>query len=363
MRILYVITCLGMGGAENQLAALADKMVDSGHDVEIISLTGETIVRPVHSSIKIHEMNVSKSPLSFIKAASRAIGIIKKFKPDVVHAHMVHANLFCRFVRLLCPIKRLVCTAHSNNEGGAARMFLYRITNFLGDYFTNVSDAAVTAFINIKAANKKQIFCVPNGIDTDKFQFSPLKRNDIRKEFGLSNEQKVIVAVGRIVREKGYDILLKAIKLALDKNEKLHLLIVGDGPLRSEMENFVASHGISQHVTFCGIRNDVSGFMSASDLFVLASRFEGFGLVAAEAMSCQLPVVATDCGGVKEVVGKHGVLVPVEDNKALALAILNSIEVSPKFETEAFRKHILDNYSLNHIVSIWLNIYEGKYIV
>lgn len=120
MKITLIITGLGMGGAERQVCDLANQFVAKGHEVFLISMTGETVNRPLSAKIDVAELNMAKTPFGFIKAYWQARQLIKQFKPDVVHSHMVHANIFTRLLRISTHMRKLICTAHSSNEGGVA---------------------------------------------------------------------------------------------------------------------------------------------------------------------------------------------------------------------------------------------------
>ncbi|MBN2869713.1 MAG: glycosyltransferase, partial [Campylobacterales bacterium] len=122
MKIALMITGMGMGGAERQVCDLADRFTALGHEVLIIYLTGKAVIRPDHPDIRLIGMEMSKTPLSFIKTYIRLRRILRDFTPDVLHTHMVHANLVARLLRLSMHIPRLICTAHSTNEGGRLRM-------------------------------------------------------------------------------------------------------------------------------------------------------------------------------------------------------------------------------------------------
>lgn len=118
MKILYVITGLGLGGAEKVVCDLADQMVKNGHTVKIAYLTGGKLVTPKSSDIEIIYLALNGIN-SFISASVKYRKLLKKFQPDVVHAHMVHANIFARLCRFFVKIPRLICTAHSNKIGRA----------------------------------------------------------------------------------------------------------------------------------------------------------------------------------------------------------------------------------------------------
>ncbi|PSW32279.1 glycosyl transferase [Photobacterium phosphoreum] len=360
MKILLVITGLGMGGAENLVVNLADKYVEQGHEVVIAYAFGDAIVTPKNNNIKLISLGVS-SYNDFFSAYLKLRTLVKKFHPDVIHSHMIHANLLSRLVRLTTKVPRLVCTAHSINEGGRLRMFAYRLTDNLVDISTNVSQEAADRFIELGAVPANKMKAVLNGIDTNTFIFSTEKRIKYRKQFFLNDDDKLIVAVGSLNIPKDYPNLLNAISIVVANKLNVKVKVIGDGPLKDNLLQLVAELNLTNVVEFVGISRDVSGIMSASDLFVLSSSFEGFGLVVAEAMACERPVVATDCGGVKEVVGSIGKLVTPENSDDLAKGI---IEVFSKPEQELQqlgkqgRQRILNKYSLDYVVAQYMNLYN-----
>lgn len=146
MKILYVISGLGVGGAEKVVTSLADSFAANGHEVVIVYLTGEALIKPSNESIQLIGLNV-QSAWDMVKAYSHLRVLIKSFRPDVVHSHMVHSNILCRLLRLTIFVPKIISTAHSSNEGGRLRMLAYRLTDFLTDISTNVSGEAVEAFV------------------------------------------------------------------------------------------------------------------------------------------------------------------------------------------------------------------------
>lgn len=361
MKILYVITGLGMGGAENQVANIIDKMVLLGHQVELISITGETIVKPCSKSVAIHELKMNKSPFSIVLSLIKLIKLIKRYEPDVIHSHMVHANILLRLVRIITPIKKLINTAHSNYEGGRVLMFLYKYSNFLTDYFTNVSKDAVNTFKLKNIVKQGQMFCIHNGIDLNKFYFSSISRERLRIDLNIEAETKLLLAVGSFNKAKDYPNLLMALKKLLIDTKNVHLIIAGDGPLKEQIVDMIDNLELKKFVSLLGIRNDIPALMSASDIFILSSEWEGFGLVVAEAMACETPVVATDCGGVKEVLGGFGHLVAPKNSESLAKEILKIINIEDaelKNLKSLALKHVSETYSLDSITNKWLTMYE-----
>ncbi len=356
MKILYLITGLGGGGAEKVVVDLADQMSIRGHQIKIAYLKGSIVVRPENLSIELIYLGLEA--LKDLKNAYLNYKkIIKDFNPDVVHAHMIHANVFARISRIFCSTPKLICTAHNSNEGGKYRMLAYRFTNHLSDLNTNVSFEATTKFIEIKAF-KPDALTLYNGINLGRFY----KRNSICKNDFVADDEKLILAVGRFNIQKDYLNLLNAIyKLKNTGSLKFKLFIAGDGELRSLIESKIIELDLICNVILLGRRNDIPDLMSIADIFVLSSAWEGFGLVVAEAMACETYVVATDCGGVKEVMGGYGTLVPPKDSNALAQAIYDALNQN-SFEIEknnvAALGYVRSTFSLDSIVDQWIQLYE-----
>ncbi|EGZ7203731.1 glycosyltransferase [Escherichia coli] len=363
MKIVYIITGLTCGGAELLMTQLADQMFIRGHDVNIICLTGISEVKPTQN-INIHHVNMDKNFRSFFRALFQVKKIIVALKPDIIHSHMFHANIFSRFIRMLIPAVPLICTAHSKNEGGNARMFCYRLSDFLASITTNVSKEAVQEFIARKATPKNKIVEIPNFINTNKFDFDINVRKKTRDAFNLKDSTAVLLAVGRLVEAKDYPNLLNAINhLILSKTSNCNdfiLLIAGDGALRNKLLDLVCQLNLVDKVFFLGQRSDIKELMCAADLFVLSSEWEGFGLVVAEAMACERPVVATDSGGVKEVVGPHNDVIPVSNHILLAEKIAETLKIDDnarKIIGMKNREYIVSNFSIKTIVSEWERLY------
>lgn len=365
MKILYVITGLGLGGAERQVCGLADQLALMGNDVSIVSLTKSLDCNPTNKNVKVLSLNMSRNPLSVILAIRKFQWFINIFSPDVIHSHMFHANIFCRIFKLLLfSDVYLICTAHSTNEGGWFRMFMYRITDQCCHISTNVSVEAVDSFINKKAAAKNRMICVYNGINTDDFIFNKEVGELKRQELSLGKQATILLSVGRLTEPKDYPNLISAFSMLNYEHDDLHLVIIGEGVLRDSLESFCTNLGLSGYIHFLGARHDISSFMSAADVFILSSAWEGFGLVVAEAMACERVVVATNCGGVREVLGDTGFLVPARDSNQLAAAMIEALNLSSEHKVsmgELARRRVLELYSLSSICGKWLEIYNNRF--
>lgn len=365
MKLLYIITGLGGGGAEKVIVDLADRMTKQGHTVKVAFLKGDITVRPKNQSIELVYLGL-ESLTQFIFAYKKYKKLVNDFKPDVVHAHMVHANIFSRLSRLFIKIPRLICTAHSNNEGGRLRMCAYRLTHSLADITTNVSQAASLNFENLGAVPKGEILTTYNGIDLNYFNKSKYELNSIRSSLGIDDSITIFLAVGRFHIAKDYPNLLKAFSIYLQQQEhanNLKLYIAGDGDKQaiSELKALIENYNLQSNVCLLGRREDIPALMSVANFFVLSSSYEGFGLVIAEAMACECFVVATDCGGSAEIMGDTGILVPPQNSEALAQALKQAVDKTSleiKENNSKARQRVEELFSLEKSVQNWLKLYE-----
>lgn len=361
MKILLVITGLGIGGAERLITNLADRYVTLGHEVILAYFQGEASLRPSDERVHLVNLSLTRTITGVIRGAYNLRKIIKDFKPDVINSHMVHPNFVCRLLRLITPINRLVSSAHSPDEGGGIRIPIYRYTDKLADISTNVSEEAVESMVKLNAVKQGRMVNIYNGVDTKLFFSDSNIRIKARKMLNISEHERVILAVGRLWEQKDYPNLFEAISLLNNVNRPL-LLISGDGPLRSELENYVKKLNISEKVIFLGFRHDISELMNACDVFVLPSAWESFGLVVAEAMSAECVVIATDCGGVKEVLGEEGLLVPPRNRKKLAKALETALAYSLDESKEIgflAKKRVVELYSIENTANEYLKIYRA----
>lgn len=355
VNILYIITGLGLGGAEKVVCDLADQMSALGHQVKIAYLTGEILVRPKNVNVDIVFLGLNAGSQLY-KSSKKYKKLIQDFQPDVVHAHMVHANIFARINRIGCAIPKLICTAHNSNEGGQLRMLAYKFTNCFSDLNTNVSQEASDSLISKGAFNKNNLITVYNGIDLNKFLF--LDKN-------ISSNELSFLSVGRFNEQKDYPNLLHAIATFHEslKQKKCMLSIAGDGELRPQIEELIEHLGLKNKVTLLGRRNDIPQLMQEADFFILPSAYEGFGLVVAEAMACGAFVIATNSGGVAEVMGDTGILVPPQNSEALAEAIKQAVSKTPleiKANNLKARQRVEELFSLEKSVENWLKIYRNE---
>jgi len=367
-RILFLITTLFVGGgAEAQVVRLATELQARNWTVCVVCMVkprGYVSFLEQHH-IAVHSLDM-KEGVPDPRAVFRLRSIIRDFRPDIVHCHMYHSNILGRITRLFCPMPLLICTAHNLKETSRRdgptwhKELLYRITDRLADQTTIICKAGFDRYLRVGAVPRNRLQVIPNGIDMDIFTRSEQRRRSARNALGIGSEF-VWLAVGRLVKQKDYPTLFRA--LAMMKRRDFIVLIAGSGPLEQELRQDCARLGLDGCVRFCGTREEILDLYNAADAFVMSSKFEGLPLALLEAAALELPAVATDVGGNSEVIvdNKTGYLVPQAAPAQLADALKRLMDATPEYRKAmglAARQRCRDHYEISAVMDQWLDLYD-----
>jgi glycosyltransferase involved in cell wall biosynthesis len=354
------------GGAESQVFRLSTELKARSWEVCVVSLIKPAAyVRQLEEqNIEVHSLDMKPGVPDF-RAVFRLRSLIQRFRPDILHCHMFHANLLGRITRLVCPIPLLICTAHgvqeNSRKGGPSwhRELLYRATDNLAERTTIICNAAYERYVRVGAVARNKLQVIPNGIDSGVFAPSRERRTSIRHEFGIGSEF-VWLAVGRLVIQKDYPTLFNALEQL--PTHRFVVLIAGDGPLEADLRVECTRRRLNDKVRFCGAREDIVDLYNAADAFVMSSDSEGLPMALLEAASVGLPAVVTDVGGNSDIVvdGITGYIVPPSKPVQLAAELQRIMEASPESResmSRAARRHCQQNYRIAAIIESWLDLY------
>ena len=360
MKILYVITGLDYGGAETQLLYLATE-ISKNHECLIVSLTEP---KNIHTKFEAAGIPIVSLGMYAGKPSIQAIWRLKKvissFGPDVVHSHMIHANLLCRMVRVFHKFK-LINTAHNVFEGGRFLELLFSKTDFLCDLVTQVSPEGLTRYREKGLVKPHKSLFVRNAVELNQHLESKAQiRNDVRQELGIADDIFVFSIVGRLEPVKDHLNLFQAINSI--KEKRFIVLVIGKGYLEAELKQAVQKFGIDTHVKFLGLRTDVDKVILSSDCFVLSSKYEGLPIAILEAMAAGLPIVSTEVGAVPEVVENklNGILVSKENSDRLGQALSDMMCFDDKTRAvmgECSKERIKDHFASAVISNEWMSVY------
>lgn len=363
MRIAYLLTSLGIGGAEKQVIDIAERMARRGHSVLILVLLSPHSEQWTTALPVVH-LNLTKSPASGIGAFARAGQALRTFAPDILHSHTFHANIVARLLRLTGAAPPVVTTIHNVYEGGWPRMLAYRLTDSLARQSTAISQAAADRFVRLRAVPRRKISVIANAVDTSAFAPHAESRARLRAQLDAGDDF-IFLAAGRDTPAKDLPNLLQAFAQVWPHHPHTQLWLAGQPATPSGRPihaGFALPHGTLQRVRRLGLRRDMPALLNAADAFVLSSAWEGMPLVVAEAMAAEKPVIATNVGGVRELMGNTGALVPAKDTHALANAMRAALLTSPEHrlgQGHAARQRILGHFSMNARALEWEELYTS----
>lgn len=363
-RLAFLITGLGYGGAETQLLRLATEMRNRGWEVLVVSM-----LSPTGLAMNFERAGIPLASLHMVRGIAdprgplRLLALLRRFRPHVLHSHMVHANLLARVIRLVHRVPVLISTAHSINEGGRWRALAIRTTDSLCDLTTSVSLAAVDRYRRERLAPEHKLLRMPNGVDMERFRGDPKGRTRVRRALDIERSF-VWLAVGRFTAAKDHPTLFRAFSRLARRHPDAVLLVAGEGPLRNNYLEILRQLNLLERVHFLGFRSDVADLMNAADAYVMSSAWEGLPMVLLEAASAGLPIIATDVGGNGEIVqqGSTGYLAPPHDPGALAAAMERLLETPAshrqRLGREA-RRQVARKYGLDRVAGQWENLYRA----
>jgi len=326
--ISLVITTLLTGGAERSVVNFANGLSQSGYAVEIVlgEKEGE-LLSDVDEEVEVVE--VSSPGIGKIGALSLIPGIMNYLmtnEPDVVISFMRHVNIATILSHRLSYSDSFLIVSERNSLDYSkglkeelvtvTQKILYRSPELV----VPNSDSIKKELVNELGLPDESIRTIYN--PTIGPEFYNKTKEPVDHPWFNDSDINVILGVGSLIHQKGFDVLIESLKYIDD--DSIRLAIIGEGPLRNELEDKAANMDMEKRVSLLGHRSNPYSFMSNADVFVLSSRWEGLPNVVIEALTCGCPVIATNCpGGTNEILsdGEYGLLVPTEDPKAIGEAV------------------------------------------
>ena len=326
MKIVQLINSLEPAGAERVMADLSRGLAARGHEVRVVTLQPLPPTSPVRddldgAGIPYTSLEVTKSKPWRIK---RLQGEVAAFAPGVVHAHLFHSALAARLT--VSPRETVRIDTNHGIDRQAWRARALALTWGRIHRMTAVSEAVARDYERRIGLARGEIVTVPNGIHPPA-PLSPEERVALRREWGFDDTTIVLGGVGRLYPEKGFDrllALLSPLAGALHPGERVGVVLLGEGPERARLEALAAAAPAGVTVHLPGFRADAARAAGAFDVFVMPSRWEGYGLVLAEAMTHGLPAVVQPVDSIPEVIAGYapGRQVDFTDPDATVAALL-----------------------------------------
>jgi glycosyltransferase involved in cell wall biosynthesis len=356
MRVLHLDEQTGWRGGELQASWLMQGLAKRGHQVWLAGRPGSRFLTDPHGDAAITRVPMPLRSELDLGSVLRIAALVRREKIQILHAHTSHTHSLACLARLLCPGVKVVVHRRVSfpPKTDPINRWKYRAP----DRIVCVSGKVLEVLAE-SGLPREKLALVHSAVELGRLDVEPADRAAL----GVADDAPLLFSAGALVGHKDHGTLLDAFVIVLEEFPDARLLIAGEGELHRALEAKAAQLGIADAVVFLGQRDDVPAITQAADLYVSSSWSEGLGTSVLEALGCGTPVVATDAGGVGEMVrhGETGLLVPARDPKALAAAMLDAL-LQPERSTELARKGrrlVQKQFCVDRMVEGNIAVYEG----
>jgi glycosyltransferase involved in cell wall biosynthesis len=362
VRVVEVMATGTNGGAQEHVYSLVTRLDPDCYDVRVVSLShGSSVRRLEKAGIEVSVVDEPDDRLAVQALAE----LLAPLEPEVIHNHMYRAEIIGTRAALLlgekgCKRPAVISTVHSSRIRCVDDRTALRQLTPLMDRLIAVS-RAIEQKIRDEGRTGAPVSLIYNGVDLQRYNHQQ-PCCTLHEEYPIPESSPIVGVVARLEAEKGHRVLLEAWPAVLAVHPEAYLLIVGEGSERNSLEAQAGELGITDRVVFTGRREDVPAVTAALDVAVLPSYREAQGLSVLEAMALSRPVVASNVGGIPEMIedGVTGLLVPAGDSPALAKAITRLLSDHPYADMIAKRGHNLvhDRFCIELMTSAIEGLYD-----
>lgn len=365
IKVLQVIHSMHIGGAEEIVAHLANNLDKELFETKVCCVTDSGILADKLQENGVHVfLPIKYNKNRYLNSYVGLKKIFKEFEPDIVNSHGDPAliNLGPVYLFNKCPL--LIHTYHFGNYPHIKKRYLYAQMVFarFASKLLAVSESQRQAIIKYHKVPPALIGILRNGVTENPYLNDDASRENIRKEFGVLDDEIFLGCVAVLSRQKGVIYLLEAANKILKNNDKIKIVIVGGGPLLQDLENQAKKLNIGDRLMFTGWRDDALKILPALDIFIQPSLWEAFSVVLLEAMAAKIPIIATDVADNSLVIEheKNGLIIPPCNPDAIVSAVLRYAS-DMKFAC-TMAQNSYDRYLKNYTVARMVKNYENIYL-
>jgi len=367
IKIVYIITSTGVGGAEKMLYHTVTGLDYNRYSVSICSLKekGEIAKELEKHGREVHCLHMANNEgvmgwLSTAGALLKLFSYLRRLKPTIIHSFLFRANILARIAGFLTGVPVIISSIRVMGGEKGYFHYLEGMTSFMVDHYIAVSESVKRYSVQKSKIPVEKVSVIYNGVNVK--NHNSLQTHNVKLPFAIEAKDKILMTVGRLQKQKGHSYLFHAISRVRKEVPRIKLLIIGEGEEENNLKNLAESLDLTDQIIFTGLRFDVENMLSMARLLILPSLWEGMPNVLLEAMAAARPVIATDVGGVPELVvnGETGILVPPGDSDALASAIIGLLqnELNAKKMGEAGRVWVEKNFSISKTLERTENLYR-----
>lgn len=356
MRILHTEWSDDLGGQEKRVLAEAVGLRDRKHSVSLIC-RGHAKIRgeAIKSGLEVHTLPMRK--LYDIASMIKLSQFLKNNRFDIINTHSGVDSWIGGIAARIAGVPVLVRTRHLNIPLKRSPL---NFIHYLPDMYITCGENMRSNLIGNCGFPENKVISIPTGVNL--VFFNTQRTPDLKLKYGLSRDDIVIVNVGIFRKVKGHEVTLKSVARVLNKIPKAKFLLVGDGPDKKELEEMADEMGIGKHVLFPGFIDNISEIYSFSDIAILSSWSEGLPQSLLQAMAAGVPVIATNVGGVPEVVVHEdsGILIEAGDHEALAegiIRIINHPDLAVHMAGRA-KEIVLQGHSMDSMLDSIESLYQ-----
>jgi glycosyltransferase involved in cell wall biosynthesis len=349
IKVLHIISDLEIGGAQEVVRTLVKYLASNDclpvvctfkdgplrHEIERLGVRVEILMPPRNSFIFFPGFIADMVRIWRLLAA-----LVTKYNIDIIQTHLLRTlDFLILLLKYSTPVRAVLWTFHSSDFELAKNQLsqhkwllkpkkfihrhLYRVASDFVNGYIAVSEEVRTAMLHIIGPIQDKITVIYNGVDLKRYGM-PVDKMMVLSPLGLEPHTCLIAVLATLKEEKGHRYLIEAMGNVTSRYKNVHTLLIGDGPLRYELQEYVKRLDLEGHIHFLGSRHDVPELLAASDLFVLPSLYEGFSMALLEAMASGKPIVATAVSGTIQamIANQTGLIVPPQNSQELSKAIL-----------------------------------------
>lgn len=354
MKVVHINTAFSWGGGEAQTYYLVKELENRGIENTLIAQPNSPLAAKAKEE-KIKLIEIFMRGEWDIAAVLKLKKFLKRIKPDVLHLHTSHAHTLGLLAGRLAKVEKIISTRRMDFPTSG---FFSRLKYTKVDKIVAISEVVKEILIR-SGIEKEKITVIYSTINCEDFS----GKSNLREGLGLPQDTPILGTVGSLVNIKGHKYLFEAMVKIKEEFPQVRLLVVGEGPLEEKLKKLAEKLGLESVIIFTGFRKDIPEILGILDVFVLASLKEGLGVSLLEAASYGLPIVATNVGGIPEVVkdGITGFLVPPKDSKTLAEKIIYLLAHPEEAQKmgENGKEWIRKNFSVEKMVNKYATLYES----
>lgn len=345
IKLMHLMATLGMGGAEKVVLDLSRLTNRATFEVTVVSLTDRQELLPsfLDNNINVEILHTKRTINSVWHSLNQLIKLVERYKIDILHAHLTHANILATLLKLRFPKLKLVFTPHSTNLGSKLRETFVRVTKKIRDGDILFSESMK------KNIYRQDVAIIPNGIDSAQFRLNCTKFAPF-----------TFICIGRLESVKNQIALIDPILQLKKRGYQFQVLLIGEGVERTAIEKAIQEHELQDCVRLLGLRRDIPKLCNQAHCLLIPSLWEGLPIALLEGGASGLPIISVNVGSIPILLNKKtGYLIDNLDLMSTTMAAVMDNYEAAKTKSNRLRTKIQQEYDIQSIVEKHEQLYQS----